>query len=46
MQQPVGFHPEFPSQNEAIPSYSDYYSYTDYGYYESNPDQPFTQTGR
>lgn len=46
MQQPVGFHPEFPSQNEAIPSYSDYYSYTDYGYYEGNPDQPFTQTGR
>ncbi|XP_052715617.1 DNA-binding protein D-ETS-4-like [Crassostrea angulata] len=44
MQQPVGFHPEYPSQNEAIPSYSDYYSYTDYNFYDNNSDTPFTQT--
>lgn len=46
MQQPVGFHPEYPSQNEAIPSYSDYYSYTDYNFYDNNSDTPFTQTGK
>ncbi|XP_061183767.1 DNA-binding protein D-ETS-4-like [Saccostrea echinata] len=44
MQQPVGYHPDYPSQNEAMSSYSDYYSYTDYNYYDSHPDTSYTQT--
>lgn len=46
IQHPVGYHPDYSSQNEAMSSYSDYYSYTDYNYYDNNPDTCYTQTGK